>query len=712
MKTIMTRMNTLVPYLLYAAIIGILFFPAVTSPKDTYLFGWDLMDISYPLLRLFHDSIGRGVIPWWDPYIMAGHPYIGIVSAFTYPLFWVFAAFPVPFALASYYGIHIFLAMSGTYMLCRRWTGKTSAFFGGLVFGLSGFFFPRILTGVPDHIAVAAYLPFVAHGVFGFVEYRTLKKAIPGILKTGFFWGLMILVGDQRLGVMGAGVIFFVSVLFAIKQKNIMPILGSAIATFIGLGIGASQLLPLWENFSESIRNNNFSYEWASQASLTIGDFGQFLYPLTKIFVANTNGYPPFPEGPFYTGMLPLFLMIAGFIFTVIRIVRNRFRISRDTGITLMFLLLAVLSIWIAMGPYAPFVDLYRFLWAYVPMYKAVRVPFRFVLLFIFSTAIVSALTMEKIRKTWVRMLLIAVLLFELVPFAGSFMVLAPTPESGYDADLVGRMTAEQSGKRLHQNYAYTQRLGRVIDFDAPVTLHFYATNGNWPFISRNYGEFYLSMAGDVDESYMFNLKQLPPFSSADPALLNFLSVRYILSTGDFRPADNPALRLVVDNPYRWFTVYENTSAFPRYFPVYQATYLPDREAIKKSLSKREYDLSKTVLFPRSTNKKLSPCVSPDAGSVVPSESSVNEVRLTVSLPCDGYVVSSDVMYPGWNASVDGKRTEVLIGDLAFRTVFVPKGTHTVVYTFVPQSVIIGAIISFATFAVVILLYFRLRIRI
>jgi uncharacterized membrane protein YfhO len=58
------------------------------------------------------------------------------------------------------------------------------------------------------------------------------------------------------------------------------------------------------------------------------------------------------------------------------------------------------------------------------------------------------------------------------------------------------------------------------------------------------------------------------------------------------------------------------------------------------------------------------------------------------------FLVTSDVLYPGWNASVDGNAVELYQANYAFRGVVVPAGTHTVRFEFRPKSFYYGVAIS------------------
>ncbi|MBQ7495700.1 MAG: YfhO family protein [Bacteroidaceae bacterium] len=51
-----------------------------------------------------------------------------------------------------------------------------------------------------------------------------------------------------------------------------------------------------------------------------------------------------------------------------------------------------------------------------------------------------------------------------------------------------------------------------------------------------------------------------------------------------------------------------------------------------------------------------------------------------------GLAVFSDIYYPGWRCTIDGQETEVLRANYVLRAVVLPKGRHTVTFTFDPQT--------------------------
>ncbi len=54
-----------------------------------------------------------------------------------------------------------------------------------------------------------------------------------------------------------------------------------------------------------------------------------------------------------------------------------------------------------------------------------------------------------------------------------------------------------------------------------------------------------------------------------------------------------------------------------------------------------------------------------------------NWIELIARADSGGWVVLSDLHYPGWRAQVDGEDSEILPANGAFRAIHVPPGTHT-----------------------------------
>lgn len=81
-------------------------------------------------------------------------------------------------------------------------------------------------------------------------------------------------------------------------------------------------------------------------------------------------------------------------------------------------------------------------------------------------------------------------------------------------------------------------------------------------------------------------------------------------------------------------------------------------------------------------------------GSSQVVEEKPDRVRLQADLSGPGYVVLLDSYDPGWRARVDGRETQMLRANLAFRAVRVPAGHHVVEYAYRPRALVLGLLIS------------------
>ena len=88
-----------------------------------------------------------------------------------------------------------------------------------------------------------------------------------------------------------------------------------------------------------------------------------------------------------------------------------------------------------------------------------------------------------------------------------------------------------------------------------------------------------------------------------------------------------------------------------------------------------------------------------------------NRLKLTADLKRPAFVVASEVIYPGWEALVDGRPAPLLTGDYILRTVPVPAGTHEVVLRFRSKTFQAGLLVSLLSLGAMISLLVILRSR-
>ena len=90
---------------------------------------------------------------------------------------------------------------------------------------------------------------------------------------------------------------------------------------------------------------------------------------------------------------------------------------------------------------------------------------------------------------------------------------------------------------------------------------------------------------------------------------------------------------------------------------------------------------------------------------------SENEMELKATMNEAGYLVFSEINYPGWKAYVNGKEVRILTGNYIFRTLPLPKGNHDIIMKFESHSFRMGLIISAGSFLFLFLCQFSVLVR-
>jgi len=89
------------------------------------------------------------------------------------------------------------------------------------------------------------------------------------------------------------------------------------------------------------------------------------------------------------------------------------------------------------------------------------------------------------------------------------------------------------------------------------------------------------------------------------------------------------------------------------------------------------------------------------------AEDAPERVVAEVSADAGGILVLTDLAYPGWTASVDGRPAPLLTADGFFRAVAIPAGSHRVTFRYRPLSFYVGSGVSLV--ALVLLLWWSLQ---
>ncbi|MFP4081637.1 MAG: YfhO family protein [Candidatus Aminicenantes bacterium] len=144
--------------------------------------------------------------------------------------------------------------------------------------------------------------------------------------------------------------------------------------------------------------------------------------------------------------------------------------------------------------------------------------------------------------------------------------------------------------------------------------------------------------------------------------------------------------------------VYENKGAFPRAFMVHSVRVEEKRQKILEILKDPRFDPRAFVILeeePEESGGYMFAEEEKDEISFINYKE--NQFTLKASLMNHGFLLLSEVYYPGWKAFVDGQPTRIYRANYLFRSVYLNKGDHTVEFFYRPLSFEIGASITVLT---------------
>jgi len=383
----------------------------------------DLVLENYAWKNFINESIRAGEIPLWNPYILAGQPFLAAgQNAALYPLGIVFYILPLARAYAIFAVLHYWLAACSMYFLARVLGLRTfAAIISGIIYAFGGFMVVSIV--FPMVVSAATWLPAIlACAELTLREEERRLETGDWRFARGLFFALCaaILIGVQFLAghVEMSYYILLILAFYAawrilgmnvsLRARKInwrgLARAGAVMSGIVVLGfaLAAIQILPLYELVRLNFREGSASYSdvagWAlpSRQILTffIPDF--FGNPTHHAyFDIYENIWKPAPQGTIfwgiknyveagaYVGILALALAILG-IFDSIFEIRNLVPNERE-GSKFFFVTLAVLSLLFAFGT-----PLYALLFYGLPGWNQLHTAFRWIFPWSLSVAFLA----------------------------------------------------------------------------------------------------------------------------------------------------------------------------------------------------------------------------------------------------------------------------------------------------------------------------------
>lgn len=489
----------------------------------------------------------------------------------------------------------------------------------------------------------------------------------------------------------------------AIKVRKFHSILYITTAIILGMGMALAQLIPSWEFLKASAFPHGFNYQSATQFSFASMDLETLIHP----FAIANNKLAIFPskfllagnipwENTIYMGILPLILVLLALLTT------------RKVAYVKFFAVIALASLLLAGGRHSPLYFIYT-LW---PL-NLFRVPSRFIWLFSFFLITIAASvvdwldTRSKIRYKIIILVVILLHATQLMHTWWSYQMFVPAADWLKTPEVV---------KHLQKGRIFT--IG-----EEKIQQELFATKG-WvdtkPYLELRNGMAPLSnMIWDIPQHSIYagrfllrpividqllnvqaiNVKAGEATMSATAhTLLNMLSVTNVLS---FLPLTHLGLTPVYtqNNHDIPIQLYHNPNALPRARFVNHVVTADTVEKVGELIQESSFDPSTTAILEEHElvrDMRVSKFISPmSLDNQAPSYATITvdqdtTVEITTSNVQDALLILADTSYPGWVAKVDGNKTHIFTANFSQRAIFVPKGTHTVRFTYEPKSITYG----------------------
>ena len=172
---------------------------------------------------------------------------------------------------------------------------------------------------------------------------------------------------------------------------------------------------------------------------------------------------------------------------------------------------------------------------------------------------------------------------------------------------------------------------------------------------------------------------------------LNVSGVRYVITAYELTDKDFSLLQSI-EAGAKTSRLYEYMS-YPGRFLLYGRVHtVKDDKEMKEKLLDRSIDLRQELVILSKDGIDLSE--KNVKGEVRLLSYNANEVSFACETQSDALLYVSDAYYPGWKAYLDGKEARIYRANLAFRAVYVPRGTHTVLFVYRPLSFYVGCCLT------------------
>jgi hypothetical protein len=638
-------------------------------------------------LDFFSAALRDGRLPLWNPHVFGGSAFLANPqSAVFYPTSLLFLWLPQSQALSLELTVHLILAAAGTYALARfgLGTSRGSAILAALIYATCGAMFSRVLFGHRLLIMAAAYIPILI-----FVIDRAAKRVGPWPWVGALLLALQILTGGIPVVWLGLLFIGLLRISDILSQRPMdwrdgrreLIVLGTIVVA--GISLAAMQLLPSIELTQLSNRPEHY-YTYVSFGSYDPRYLSTFIW---RSDLSNSSDW--WWVNYSYIGAIPIVLAAIA-LFTGFR----------DRQV----IILASVSVFIFLYMLGSNSFLLPVLFKYVPTFDLFRHPSRAMVIIHLTIALLAAIGLDRICQRletkigWPKWSIIALVglvclisLVDLTTSANWYRERAFVPD-GWAPDIPSQSRRNEIvlNDRSWYRYRFNRRLYRQNDAYAADARNI---DGYDVMILGRYERFIHAMTDTTLAKRQLTHLTPNTFSTApSPFPFKILGVKYADGpNGILKRRDaEPVLRA-------WFVTERKTLNGEADALSYMRSdaFQPYREVL--------FESAETMQLKNNPAPDNAGTTSPDIRPVV-SELTPEQLVINLEPHPPGYLVLSEIYYPGWRARIDGVDTPVYRCNSILRCLQLDGSNKptNIVMEFTPASLRQGMIISGLSFIVVL----------
>ncbi len=659
-------------------------------------------------------------MPFWETASGQGYPLFAELSG-TFNITNLVSLFLLPFniAIPIIYLLTFLTAAYGMFFLLT-WMklNKYSSLLGSFAFTFSA----AMILNIP-HLNPAqamSFLPFTLLFFLKYLEKPNLKTAA----LVSLFLSQMLLSFTQ--------IFVYTVILFGIlgffnvwqRKKNVVNFsLQFFVVILFTLLLSSVQILPTFELVKYSQRASGIdpssilnSFPMNPKNLLT------FINPFILGKAANgtynfinwqKNGI--YWENTAYIGFLALVFSLFAIFLLWLNFIKKK------KNIFLIFSVLALLSIFLALGKFSPLHVVFS-----LPPLNFFRVPARFLIFAQFFLAIIAAYGLNKLdnflpkklkQKTLMIILIITIL--ELLYRWWDYHPVGKSKEWLDRPETAQFIKSSESEKFRVYSVASTLNWNKVF------------VNKGWNNELENYRFFLNSI--DPNTNLFYDIKH---FSSYQVLPTRRQVLLHSLVSSNIKPEkESIFIDSLAQNTLSLYGVKYLVAPLPIENNNYQEIFEVKKDEFKNIVYEdnssknllgfyynyvniesvadylkyfKEKDLRKTVLVENFDGLKNNADKQVD-NSIQTKSSRKNHLSLTVDTKDQGILVYSDSFYPGWEAKVDSLEVKIYAANINSKAIIIPAGTHNVEFTYFPKWFKLGALTSIISLLIAIKVILKKR---